>query len=125
MDCSLLGSSVHGIFQARGLEWVGQGLFSTADCRSLALGALSLPLWNERQAGLHASPHFSAPAPSPPESQGDVCPTRAGFEGFPLFSSAALSPTDPQGNHSKDLVHFPGALYSTNVVELIGLTPLE
>ena len=21
MDCSLLGSSVHGIFQARGLEW--------------------------------------------------------------------------------------------------------
>ena len=23
MDCSLLGSSVHGIFQARVLEWVG------------------------------------------------------------------------------------------------------
>ena len=23
MDCSLQGSSVHGIFQARGLEWVG------------------------------------------------------------------------------------------------------
>ena len=21
MDCSLLGSSIHGIFQARGLEW--------------------------------------------------------------------------------------------------------
>ena len=114
MDCSLLGSSVHGIFQARVLEWVGQGLFSTGDVPLPVTGCRgSLPPAVEREAGRSPClPPFSAPAPSPPESQGDVSPTRAGFEGFPLFSSAALSPTDPQGNHSKDLVHFPGTLCS-------------
>ena len=29
MDCNLLGSSIHGIFQARGLEW-GAIIFATA-----------------------------------------------------------------------------------------------
>ena len=33
MDCSLLGSSVHGIFQARVLEWVtiafSEGIYTT------------------------------------------------------------------------------------------------
>ena len=31
MDCSLPGSSVHGIFQARGLEWVATA-FSDLPC---------------------------------------------------------------------------------------------
>ena len=38
MDCSLLGSSIHGIFQARVLEW-GAIAFSTSD--------VSAPLINE------------------------------------------------------------------------------
>ena len=29
MDCSLLGSSIHGIFQARGLEWVAIAFSNT------------------------------------------------------------------------------------------------
>jgi len=33
MDCSLPGSSVHGIFQARVLEWVAI-VFSKNNCRS-------------------------------------------------------------------------------------------
>ena len=32
MDCSLLGSSIHGIFQARVLEWVAIA-FSERQCR--------------------------------------------------------------------------------------------
>ena len=31
MDCSLPGSSVHGIFQARGLEWAAIAFLALAD----------------------------------------------------------------------------------------------
>ena len=41
MDCSLPGSSIHGIFQARVLEW-GAIAFSTADC--ITLGKFFTPL---------------------------------------------------------------------------------
>ena len=42
MNCSLLGSSVHGIFQARVLEW-GAIAFSTRDYNSLPLYASLFP----------------------------------------------------------------------------------
>ena len=40
MDCSLPGSSVHGIFQARILEWIA--LFSSRDLPDLGIKPLSL-----------------------------------------------------------------------------------
>ena len=40
MDCSLLGSSVHGIFQARGLEW-GAVFFSSACMHACMLSRFS------------------------------------------------------------------------------------
>ena len=44
MDCSLLGSSVHGILQARILEWVAIPFSrGSSQPRSLALQADSLP----------------------------------------------------------------------------------
>ena len=47
MDCSLLGSSVHGIFQARVLEWVGisfsRGSSQLREPASLELQADTLP----------------------------------------------------------------------------------
>ena len=46
MDCSLLGSSVHGILQARVLEWV-----ATALSRTLALNKLPLMTWDSRLSG--------------------------------------------------------------------------
>ena len=46
MDCSLPGSSVHGIFQARVLEWVPS--------------AFSLPTRNGRQKDLHAQEPYRA-----------------------------------------------------------------
>ena len=36
MDCSLPGTSVHGIFQARVLEWVAIA-FSTCHCQALLI----------------------------------------------------------------------------------------
>ena len=36
MDCSLPGSSVHGIFQARGVEW-GAVAFSVMDCMNFQM----------------------------------------------------------------------------------------
>jgi len=47
MDCSLPGSSVHGIFQARVLEW-GAIAFSKQGCRKLkseSHSVMSNPLW--------------------------------------------------------------------------------
>ena len=41
MDCSLPGSSIHGIFQARVLEWVAIAQ-STITPASIPLGPLSL-----------------------------------------------------------------------------------
>ena len=44
MDCSLPGSSVHGIFQARALEWVA--IAFSAELTSLNnLNGLSLQKW--------------------------------------------------------------------------------
>ena len=43
MDCSLPGSSVHGIFQARVLEWVAIAFSSVFDCLLNILYILSLP----------------------------------------------------------------------------------
>ena len=42
MDCSLPGSSVHGIFQARVLEW-GAIAFSNHWSRELEIGVVALP----------------------------------------------------------------------------------
>ena len=41
MDCSLLGSSVHGIFQARVLEWVAIAfsVLSTENVSNFSLGS--------------------------------------------------------------------------------------
>ena len=44
MDCSLPGSSIHGIFQARVLEW-GAIAFSEIMCYCLANQAVSTPGW--------------------------------------------------------------------------------
>ena len=46
MDCSLPGSSVHGIFQARVLEWV--------------TSAFSMPIRNGRQKDLHFQEPYRA-----------------------------------------------------------------
>ena len=46
MDCSLTGSSVHGIFQARVLEW-GAIAFSERDLRQKYLGLISnIPIFS-------------------------------------------------------------------------------
>ena len=42
MDCSLPGSSIHGIFQARVLEW-GAIAFSECNCRHFLTGRYLLP----------------------------------------------------------------------------------
>ena len=42
MDCSLPGSSVHGIFQARVLEW---GAIAFSEGIGYSLGILGLPWW--------------------------------------------------------------------------------
>ena len=44
MDCSLLGSSVHGIFQARVLEW-GASAFSTPEGKRLSQSENNAQLW--------------------------------------------------------------------------------
>ena len=64
MDCSLPGSSVHGIFQARVLEW-GAIIFSgcpptTHDLVHLSAKELSLPFYSSRkesQAMRELTPH--------------------------------------------------------------------
>ena len=43
MDCSLPGSSIHGIFQARVLEW-GATAFSGMILRSIKVGNSSFPV---------------------------------------------------------------------------------
>ena len=51
MDCSPLGSSIHGIFQARVLEW-GAIAFSILVCEvSAIVGCLSI-LWHCLSLGL-------------------------------------------------------------------------
>ena len=44
MDCSLPGSSVHGIFQARVLEWVAIAFFSSEGLATSFFGSLQTPL---------------------------------------------------------------------------------
>ena len=62
MDCSLPGSSVHGISQARILEWIAifllQGIFLTQGWNPRPL---HLPYW---QAGSLALSHQGSPIPS-------------------------------------------------------------
>ena len=43
MDCSLPGSSVHGIFQARGLEWVASAFSDHSPYPSVNPSSLSAP----------------------------------------------------------------------------------
>ena len=46
MDCSLPGSSVHGVFQARVLEW-GANAFSVYTCICVYINCLPKPLVNQ------------------------------------------------------------------------------
>ena len=81
MDCSLLGSSVHGIFQARVLEWVA---IAFSDIRAAAAAAAKslqscLTLCDPRDSSPSGSPSLGfsrqerwsgLPFPSPmPESE--------------------------------------------------------
>ena len=43
MDCSLLGSSIHGIFQARVLEWVAIAFFISTPEDSIILFLICYP----------------------------------------------------------------------------------
>ena len=76
MDCNLPGSSVHGIFQAKELEW-GAIAFSMAlniPCKflSLALALLSHP---PRFSCLEPLPPGCSPAPFPSSVQTGLLPT--------------------------------------------------
>ena len=54
MDCSLLGSSIHGIFQARVLEW-GAIAFSNMECYLAIKENDTVPfaaMWMDREMGL-------------------------------------------------------------------------
>ena len=62
MDCSLPGSSVHGIFQARVLEWVAiafSTLYIQFSSVQVSRSVVSDSLW------LHESQHARPPCPSP------------------------------------------------------------
>ena len=52
MDCSLLGSSVHGIFQARVLEW-GAIAFSVTYGISPIFGIRQLEITVDANSGIH------------------------------------------------------------------------
>ena len=47
MDCSLPGFSVHGIFQARVLEWGATG-FSAVNCSSINIGSFRACMFWEK-----------------------------------------------------------------------------
>ena len=74
MDCSLLGSSVHGIFQARVLEW-GATAFSGNPKRLSRICLLVLPILSQQllwyltvtQLGEAATQHESYEGPSAAE----------------------------------------------------------
>ena len=67
MDCSLPGSSVHGIFQARVLEW-GAIAFSEGTLINLQVRSMNFAkLWTRRRGG---EDKISRPNPSP----GDASP---------------------------------------------------
>ena len=61
MDCSLPGSSVHGIFQARVLEWVASAISSPGDLPNIGIKPKSLgfPAWQEIFPGFPGKPHLS------------------------------------------------------------------
>ena len=50
MDCSLLGSSVHGIFQARVLEWGAIAVYETAK-ETLMYRTVFWTLWERERVG--------------------------------------------------------------------------
>ena len=78
MDCSLTGSAIHGIFQARVLEWVAMA-FSVLACEmSAILCSLSI-LWHCLSLGLECKLTFSSPVAT------------AEFFKFAAILSAALS----------------------------------
>ena len=61
MDCSLPGSSIHGLFQARVLEWVAI-FFSTRDTKIVAkLGFGHWPAWPQRLGSCCCSAAKSCP----------------------------------------------------------------
>ena len=51
MDCSLPGSSIHGIFQARVLEWVAIAFSEIMDSKTEIIA----------DSARHAGRHFSSP----------------------------------------------------------------
>ena len=64
MDCSLLGSSVHGILQARILEWVGMP--TSRDLPNPGMEPAS-PAAPALQADSLLLSHQGSPPPSPPQ----------------------------------------------------------
>ena len=53
MDCSLPGSSIHGIFQARILEWVA--ISFSSDCHSSDVYMIWYVVWTEKAMAPHSS----------------------------------------------------------------------
>ena len=71
MDCSRPGSSVHGIFQVRILEWVA---ISFSNCRTVTRverRSLLISLWWERGGDLQAAlwKYYRSPVPAIPPPQ--------------------------------------------------------
>ena len=75
MDCNLPGSSVHGILQARLLEWVAISYFPTQGSnpcllRLLHWQVISLPLHNLGNPVVFQYPLLNCAAECDPHSQG-------------------------------------------------------
>ena len=70
MDCSLLGSSLHGIFQARVLQWVAIVFSNYTHSVQFSCSVMSDSLRP------HESQHARPPCPSPtPRVHSDSCPS--------------------------------------------------
>ena len=107
MDCSPPGSSVHGIFQARVLEW-GAIAYSVNLHYTPLNGTSSCPLWqtvlDQRWLGQSLSSHMffcSVTLPITPPSKGGILPT-------PLEVSPALCFETALANGKVFLCHFWG-----------------
>ena len=72
MDCSLPGSSIHGIFQARVLEW---GAIAFSDDKGSSV-QLSCSVMSDSLHGPHRLQHARPPCPSPtPGAYTNSCPS--------------------------------------------------
>ena len=73
MDCSLPGSSIHGIFQARVLEWGAIAFSNISDC------------------SLCYFPHFSVLSKTELHGTGLAADVSAGTDDFPAFEEGKTS----------------------------------